>query len=61
MAPPFLLTACLTLVGLGSMWGVVMNRQDAADRQRLEDAVSMSSAPSSSMLDSVFSGLAEAV
>jgi hypothetical protein len=37
LAPPFLLTACLTLVGFGSLWGVVTNRQDAADRQRLED------------------------
>ncbi|HYI01551.1 hypothetical protein [Hyalangium sp.] len=37
MAPPFLLTACLTLVGFGAMWGVMTNRQDAADRQRVED------------------------
>jgi hypothetical protein len=37
LAPPFLLTSVLVLVGFGTTWGVLTTRQDAADRARVED------------------------
>jgi len=41
IAPPFLLTACLTLVGLGSTWGVLTARMDAGEDRRIEDRAAL--------------------
>lgn len=43
LAPPFLLTAVLVLVGFGTTWGVLTARQDAADRARVEDRAELKS------------------
>jgi hypothetical protein len=37
LAPPFLLTAVLVLVSVGTTWGVLTTRMDAAERARSED------------------------
>lgn len=40
-APPFLLTACLTLVGFGATWGVLTNQVDGLRTSRAEDRASI--------------------